>query len=81
MFDEPATLAAVFDEAIAAGAELLLTSGGISMGDHEVVRELLEPLGAHVDVLAMQPGGPQAYRDVPRRAGGVLPRQPGVAAS
>ncbi|MEO8261309.1 MAG: gephyrin-like molybdotransferase Glp [Pseudolysinimonas sp.] len=68
VFDEPATLAAVFEEAIAAGAELLLTSGGISMGDHEVVRELLEPLGAHVDVLAMQPGGPQAvatYRGVP----------------
>jgi molybdopterin molybdotransferase len=68
VFDEPATLAAVFDEAIAAGAELLLTSGGISMGEHEVVRELLEPLGAHVDVLAMQPGGPQAlatYRGVP----------------
>jgi molybdopterin molybdotransferase len=60
VFDEPATLAAVFDEAIGAGAELLLTSGGISMGEHEVVRELLEPLGAHVDVLAMQPGGPQA---------------------
>ena len=38
------------------------------MGDHEVVRELLEPLGAHVDVLAMQPGGPQAlatYRGIP----------------
>ena len=60
VFDEPATLAAVFDEAIAAGAELLLTSGGVSMGDHEVVRDLLEPEGAHVDVLAMQPGGPQA---------------------
>lgn len=68
VFDETATLAAEFDEAIDAGAELLLTSGGISMGDHEVVRELLEPLGAHVDVLAMQPGGPQAvatYRGVP----------------
>ena len=26
------------------------------------MRELLEPLGAHVDVLAMQPGGPQAWR-------------------
>jgi molybdopterin molybdotransferase len=66
--DQPATLAAAFDEALAAGAELLLTSGGISMGEHEVVRELMEPLGAHVDVLAMQPGGPQAhgtYRDVP----------------
>ncbi|MCU1416067.1 MAG: hypothetical protein JWP32_241 [Schumannella sp.] len=68
VFDEPASLAAAFDRAIAAGAELLLTSGGISMGDHEVVRELLEPLGAHIDVLAMQPGGPQAlatYREVP----------------
>jgi len=66
--DEPATLAAAFDQAIGNGAELLLTSGGISMGDHEVVRQLLEPLGAHVDVLAMQPGGPQAlatYRDIP----------------
>jgi molybdopterin molybdotransferase len=66
--DDPAALAAVLDDGLAAGAELLLTSGGISMGDHEVVRELLEPLGAHVDVLAMQPGGPQAtatYRGVP----------------
>ncbi|HTL42126.1 MAG TPA: gephyrin-like molybdotransferase Glp [Pseudolysinimonas sp.] len=66
--DDTATLAAVFDEVIGAGAELLVTSGGISMGDHEVVRDLLEPLGAHVDVLAMQPGGPQAlatYRGVP----------------
>jgi len=47
-------------EAVAAGAELVLTSGGISQGDYEVVRETLEPLGAVVDVLAMQPGGPQA---------------------
>lgn len=56
-------LAAAFDAAITAGAELLLTSGGVSMGTHEVVRDLLEPLGAHVDVLAMQPGGPQALAD------------------
>ncbi|HWH26660.1 MAG TPA: gephyrin-like molybdotransferase Glp, partial [Pseudolysinimonas sp.] len=66
--DTPAALAEVFDRAIDAGAELLLTSGGVSMGDHEVVRQLLEPLGAHVDSLAMQPGGPQAvaeYRGVP----------------
>ncbi|MEO8528690.1 MAG: gephyrin-like molybdotransferase Glp [Pseudolysinimonas sp.] len=59
---------AVLDAAIDAGAELVLTSGGISEGEYEVVRETLEPLGAHVDVLAMQPGGPQAtatYRGVP----------------
>ena len=30
------------------------------MGDHEVVRESLEPLGAEVTTIAMQPGGPQA---------------------
>ena len=41
-------------------ADLIVTSGGISMGDHEVVRETLEPLGARVTTIAMQPGGPQA---------------------
>ncbi len=44
----------------AAGADLILTSGGISMGEYEVVRETLEPLGARVGHVAMQPGGPQA---------------------
>lgn len=44
----------------AATADLVLTSGGISMGDYEVVRETLEPLGAKVGSVAMQPGGPQA---------------------
>lgn len=42
------------------GAELVLTSGGISMGEYEVVREVLEPLGATIGHIAMQPGGPQA---------------------
>ena len=41
-------------------ADLVITSGGISMGDYEVVREVLEPLGATVTTIAMQPGGPQA---------------------
>ncbi len=58
--DDATELEALLDAAIGLGAELILTSGGISMGDHEVVRELMEPRGAHVDVLAMQPGGPQA---------------------
>jgi len=38
------------------------------MGAHEPVRQLLEPLGAIVGTVDMQPGGPQAhgrYRDVP----------------
>ncbi len=61
--DDTDRLVAVFEEALQLGAELILTSGGISMGDHEVVRELLEPEGAIIDVLAMQPGGPQALGD------------------
>jgi molybdopterin molybdotransferase len=67
--DHPQQLAALFEEAVALRAELILTSGGVSMGDHEVVRELLEPLGAVVDVLAMQPGGPQALASWPGREG------------
>ena len=38
------------------------------MGAHEPVRQLLEPLGATVGTVDMQPGGPQAharYRGVP----------------
>jgi len=61
--DDIDELEALLDAAVAVDAQLILTSGGISMGDHEVVRELLEPRGAVVDVLAMQPGGPQALGD------------------
>lgn len=57
--DEPALLLAALDEAVSV-ADLILTSGGISHGDYEVVRELLEPRGAWVGHVAMQPGGPQA---------------------
>ena len=57
--DEPALLLSVLGEAVGK-ADLILTSGGISKGDYEVVRELLEPRGAKVEHLAMQPGGPQA---------------------
>ena len=59
VFDEPELLLAVLSEA-ASDADLILTSGGISKGDYEVVRELLEPRGAQIAHLAMQPGGPQA---------------------
>jgi len=61
--DDVDELVALFDAAVQLNARLILTSGGISMGDHEVVRELLEPRGAIIDVLAMQPGGPQGLGD------------------
>jgi molybdopterin molybdotransferase len=57
--DDPEQLLSALDSAVDR-ADLILTSGGISKGEFEVVRELLEPRGAHVTHLAMQPGGPQA---------------------
>ncbi|KQM81140.1 gephyrin-like molybdotransferase Glp [Agromyces sp. Leaf222] len=66
--DDVERLRAELDAARDAGAELVITSGGISKGAYEVVRELLEPLGAWVGAVAMQPGGPQAaaaYRGMP----------------
>jgi molybdopterin molybdotransferase len=49
---------ALFDRA-RLDADVILTSGGISEGSYEVVREALVPRGAETRHLAMQPGGPQ----------------------
>ena len=48
----------LFDR-VRADADLVITSGGISEGNYEVVRETLVPRGAETRHLAMQPGGPQ----------------------
>ncbi|NEN07481.1 molybdopterin molybdotransferase MoeA [Diaminobutyricibacter tongyongensis] len=56
--DDPVTFRRVLDEVIGA-SDLVITSGGVSKGAFEVVREVLEPLGASVGSVAMQPGGPQ----------------------
>jgi molybdopterin molybdotransferase len=61
--DDPAAFETALQRAIAA-ADLVLTAGGVSKGDFEVVRQVLEPLGADVTEIAMQPGGPQASASV-----------------
>ncbi|MEO7077994.1 MAG: molybdopterin-binding protein, partial [Rhodococcus sp. (in: high G+C Gram-positive bacteria)] len=40
-------------------SELVITSGGVSMGDFEVVKDVLLPLGGQFGPVRMQPGGPQ----------------------
>ncbi|MFN4002990.1 gephyrin-like molybdotransferase Glp [Microcella sp.] len=57
--DDPDEFARVLAQA-AASADIVVTAGGISQGAFEVVREVLEPHGAWVGSLALQPGGPQA---------------------
>jgi len=61
--DDPDAFRTVLREAVAS-SDLVLTSGGISQGAYEVVREVLEPIGAQVTTIAMQPGGPQATAQV-----------------
>jgi molybdopterin molybdotransferase len=58
--DETAFLAAL-DDSVGDWADVVLTTGGISAGAYEVVRQALEPRGLAVTPVAMQPGGPQAF--------------------
>jgi molybdopterin molybdotransferase len=43
----------------APAVDLIVTTGGVSMGAYEVVRQVLEGQGAEFVHVAMQPGGPQ----------------------
>ncbi len=56
--DDPDVFRTCLRRAIAR-AELVITSGGVSMGDYEVVKDVLAELGARFGPVAMQPGGPQ----------------------
>lgn len=58
--------------AVSANYDLVVTSGGISAGAFEVVREALAPLGAEFLSVAMQPGGPQGLGEI-TLPGNVIP--------
>ena len=62
--DEPRTfLGALNDQLVR--ADLVVTSGGVSMGDYDVVKEALAPLGTvWFGGVAMQPGKPQGFGTV-----------------
>jgi molybdopterin molybdotransferase len=62
--DEPqAFLGALNDQLVR--ADLVVTSGGVSMGDYDVVKEALSPLGTvWFGPVAMQPGKPQGFGTV-----------------
>ena len=59
--DEPRTFAAALNDQLVR-ADLVVTSGGVSMGDYDVVKEALTPLGTvWFGGVAMQPGKPQGF--------------------
>ncbi|WP_194814882.1 gephyrin-like molybdotransferase Glp [Nocardia sp. XZ_19_385] len=56
--DDPTEFHELLDEATDS-ADLVFTSGGVSQGDFEVVKDVLAPLGGTFGPVAVQPGGPQ----------------------
>jgi len=66
--DDVPTFLETLDAELASGVDLLLTSGGVSAGAYEVVKEALAPRGVEFLKVAMQPGMPQGagtYAGVP----------------
>lgn len=58
--DEPAAfLEALHDQLVR--ADVVITSGGVSQGDFDVVKAALAPAGVWFGPVAMQPGKPQGY--------------------
>jgi molybdopterin molybdotransferase len=58
--DEPtAFLSALEDQLVR--ADVVVTSGGVSQGDFDVVKEALAPKGVWFGPVAMQPGKPQGF--------------------
>ena len=58
--DEPAAIRAAIERAISEKADILVTLGGASVGDHDLVRPALEACGVTLDFwkIAMRPGKP-----------------------
>jgi molybdopterin molybdotransferase len=58
--DSPRDFLAALDDQLVR-ADLVVTSGGISEGEYDVVKEALRPQGVWFGKVAMQPGGPQGF--------------------
>ncbi|MCX5577435.1 gephyrin-like molybdotransferase Glp [Kaistia terrae] len=61
--DDRAKLADAIDRATASGADILVTLGGASVGEHDFVREVLMDRGMDLDFwkIAMRPGKPLMF--------------------
>jgi len=68
--DTEAAVVAKFEEALASGADILLTSGGVSMGDRDLIKPLLEKRGkVHFGRVLMKPGKPLTFATLRRPDG------------
>lgn len=73
--DDPGVFETALGKA-AASADVVVTSGGVSMGDYDVVKALLQGRGVDFWQVAMQPGKPLAFGAVDDRPFFGLPGNP-----
>ncbi|CAO2840964.1 unnamed protein product [Amaranthus hypochondriacus] len=63
--DDVAELEKIMDRAFSAGVDIILTSGGVSMGDRDYVKPLLERRGkVHFSKVLMKPGKPLTFAEI-----------------
>ncbi|XP_011043834.1 PREDICTED: molybdopterin biosynthesis protein CNX1 isoform X1 [Populus euphratica] len=63
--DDKEELERILDKAFSAGIHILLTSGGVSMGDRDFVKPLLESRGTiHFNKVCMKPGKPLTFAEI-----------------
>ncbi|KAJ6311046.1 hypothetical protein OIU76_015714 [Salix suchowensis] len=73
--DDKEELERVLDRAFSAGIHILLTSGGVSMGDRDFVKPLLENRGTvHFNKVCIKPGKPLTFAEIQSKpAGNIAP--------
>jgi molybdopterin molybdotransferase len=76
--DSKESLREHFERADAAGADLLVTTAGVSVGEHDFVRDVLQDLGGDLKLwrVAMRPGSPLGFGIVGGRPWIGLPGNP-----
>ncbi|KAK9840649.1 hypothetical protein WJX81_006905 [Elliptochloris bilobata] len=74
--DEAGQVEAKFEETINSGVDVLLTTGGVSMGDKDFIKPLLERRGTvHFGKVRMKPGKPLTFAtlEIPAAGGSTRP--------
>ncbi|KAI9082381.1 hypothetical protein K1719_035804 [Acacia pycnantha] len=63
--DDEESMGRILDDAFASGINILLTSGGVSMGDKDFIKPLLEKLGkVHFSKVCLKPGKPLVFAEI-----------------
>lgn len=63
--DDEESQGRILDKAFASGINILITSGGVSMGDKDFIRPLLEKRGKlHFDKVSIKPGKPFTFAEI-----------------